>query len=298
MAGRHRSSGNDIARKAISVVLGFLYACFGTILLMYLSLYFGFFRHAAFQKAMDKSHYINEVQELFYENANDLTIPVGLPEEVLEDIAPLDVIQKDIEGYEQASLSGIEFTFATEEVVGRLRENVYAHFEDQGQTMTKEQEEALPDYLSLIAEQYEKDVELPLVDYFPKVLGYYWKIFVILVPVLILLETAIVAILYRLYKRRYNGLRYVAYGTIAMTIMSAFPIVAALGNGFYKKLGISTRHLYRLAVAYVEGGLKTMLCAPIISAIASVVLILLIVKMKKKYHAKMHGQNHHRGSGL
>lgn len=272
---------NRKLRFIISSVLSFLLSILLTAVSVLLAVGIGFINENRILDGLNYKDYYSSVEEQFYKDARDLTLPVGLPDSVTEQIVESDQVYEDVRGYVLAAVNGKTYEFHTEELKQKLTENIYVYFREQGMELNEEQLATVPEYTQMIAEQYEQDLKVPLVNYFSKLKVMYQKAEVIVILVCLILSAIIIVVLIRMYHWKHRALRFVIYATIAAAVMTAFPAVLALESGFYKKLGIGTEYLYYAVMKYLSNGFWIFIYIACIWAAVSAGLLLFIRYLKK-----------------
>lgn len=277
-------SKNDknIGKKILSSFLAFFLAILLTVGTVCISVYVGLFSNERILDGLNYKDYYANVEEFFYQNARDMTIPSGLPPEIVNDIVDAQTIYDDVKGYVLASLKGEEYTFHTDELKENLTKKIYQYFQEENIQITQLQEETIPQYVETVADKYIEDLKVPLVPHIPKIKQIYKKALPGIITVDLLLCTGIVVALFRIHRWRHRGLRYVVYSTTATAIMIALPAFAARKSGFYKRIGINVEHLYNALVAYIENGINMLFYMAAGWLVVTCILLLLISFLKKK----------------
>lgn len=272
----------SIARNILSGFLAFFLTVLLTAGTVCVSVYAGFFMDGRILDGLNYKDYYASVEEYFYQNARDMTIPSGLPPEIVNNIVDSQTIHDDIKGYVAASLKGEAYEFHTDTLKEKLTNNIYEYFRKEQLQMTQLQEETVPKYVQTIADKYVEDLKVPLVTYVPKIKQVYVKLLFGIITGVVILGGVIVFVLLRMYRWKHRGLRYIAYSTIAAAIMVAAPAFAVRISGFYKRIGIDAKHLYNMFVAYVENGVNMLFYMALGWLFITCVLLCLISWLKRK----------------
>lgn len=270
-----------IARNILSSFLAFFLTVLLTVGTLLVSIYTGFFMKGKILDGLNYKDYYAGVEEYFYQDVKDMSIPSGLPEEVLDGIVDSQTIHEDVKGYVLAVLDGKEYVFRTEGMQKKLSDNIYAYFQDENVQMSELQEKTIPQYVQTVADRYEEDLKVPLLTYIYKARCLCSRLFVAVGAGILLIGGAIVFSLIRLYRWKHRGLRYVIYSTIATSVMVATPAFAARISGFYKRIGISAKHLYNAFVAYVENGINMLFYMAVGWIIITCILLFFVSYLKK-----------------
>lgn len=265
----------------VSIILSFLLSIVFTAGSICFGVYIGFLNENRIFDAMNDKDYYTSVEEVFYQNAKDLTIPIGLPEEVVEGIVDSDTIYNDVKGYVVAAVNGQQFEFSTDVLKANLENNVRNYFSSQGLSLSEEQEAALPEYTQMIADEYEATMKFPLVQYFAKAKQLFQKIMGIVLAVCVVLAVIVIIVLLKMQKRKYMGIRYLVYSTSATLLMVAVPEIVAFASGFYKRINVTTEYLYYAVTKYISNGLWVFVYISIVWIVVTIALLLLIRSLKR-----------------
>lgn len=273
---------NRIGRSILSGFLAFFLTILLTAATFCISIYIGFFMNGRILNGLNYKDYYASVEDYFYQRVRDMTIPSGLPPEIVDGIVDSQTIHDDVRGYVLAALEGEDYTFHTDMLEVNLTDRIYAYFEEENLEMTSLQEETIPEYVGTISDEYVKDLKVPLIPYIAKVKQLYRKVLVAVLGGTLVLGAAIVIVLFRMYRWRHRGLRYIAYSTIATAVMTMVPAVMARTTGFYKRIGINAEHLYNAFVAYIENGINILFYVAAGWLVVTGVVLLLISFLKRK----------------
>lgn len=280
---KHHKKSNKFLKNFISVIFSFLLAVIFTVMSIVTGIYIGFLNENRVIDGLNYKDYYKGVENTFFENAKDISTPIGLPESVLENIVVSEKIHSDVKNYVTSSVNGNTYTISTDELRNNLAENVRRYFAEQGTEMTQEQESTLPEYTQMIADEYVKDVKVPFVNYFAQAKHLVQKIMFIVVPVCLVLTAIICFMLVRMRKWKHRGIRYIVYSTLSASLMVALPGIVVLSNGFYKRINISSDYLYYALVKYITNGLWVFVYLAVVWLAISIGLLFLIRFIKNKY---------------
>lgn len=280
---KHNNKMKKFLKSFISIILSFLMSVIFTVMSLVVGIYIGFLNENRIIDGLNYKDYYKGVEKTFFENAKDLSTPIGMPDTVLNDIVVSEKIHSDVKNYVISSVNGKNYTISTDELKIKLAENVREYFAQQNMEMTPEQEATVPEYTQLIADEYLKTVKVPFVNHFSEAKNLVRKIMFIVVPVCLIVSAFIAFILIRMRKWKHRGIRYIVYSTLATALMVALPGVVVLCNGFYKRINIASDYLYYALVKYVANGLWVFVYLAIVWLALSVGLLFLIRFIKSKY---------------
>lgn len=271
---------NRRLRFIISSVLSFLLAVLLTVGTLIIGVFVGFINENRVLDGLNYRDYYSSVEETFYQNAADLTTPIGLPESLVENIVDSKLVYEDVRGYVRASIQGETYKFHTDELEQNLTGNVNRYFESEGLVMNEEQQNTVPEYAKMISEQYEEDLKLPFIKYFHSMERNFKKVMMVVLPGVAFLAIFIITMLWRMYRWKHRAIRFMIYATFASAGMVAIPSVLALISGFYKKINISTEYVYYAFVRYINNGFMVFLYLAAGWLVISLGLLMLIKYLK------------------
>lgn len=281
--GKNKSKKkNKMIKKLLSSLLAFFLSVFLTAGTVCIAIYLGYFTENKVLDSLNAKDYYTDVEEFFIEDAKDLTLPSGLPVEIVEGMVDSNTVHDDVRGYVKASFRQEEYIFATDKLKKNLTENVNFYFAESGTEMTQLQKDTLPEYVQSVADLYEEDLKVPLVDKIPAIRNVFLKVMIVVLAVSALLGMGIIITLIRMQRWKHRGMRYIVYSTLATAGMTALPAIVAFTSGFYKKINISARHTYYALTGYIENGFLIFLYAAVFWLIASAGLLAGISFMKNR----------------
>lgn len=271
---------NRALRFIVSSILSFLLAILLTVGTFLVGIYAGFLNENRIIDGLNYKDYYTSVEEFFYQNAADITTPIGLPESVVDNIVDSKTVYEDIRGYVLASVKGENYEFNTDDMKQNLTQNVNQYISSQGLELDEQQQATIPQYVQLIADEYEENLKVPFIGHFAKLKATYQKVMAITLPVLAVLGAVIVFMIIRMYRWKHRALRFLIYSTTTAAVMVSLPSVAVLVTGFYKRINISSEYVYYAFTKYISNGFLIFLYMAAGWAIVSAGLLLLIKYLK------------------
>lgn len=271
-----------ISKNIISGITAFILSVSCTLLTVILAGYYGFFSTDHIMDSLQKVQYYSKVMNHFNEEAWDVTIPMGLPQEVLKDISDIIKVTRDVNGNLTAGLDGTDYKVDTSGLEKKLDENVRAYMKKSHKELDADQEKVLSEYKKNIAAKYVSSVQVPLVKYLGSFKELFKKAMVVGIPVCLILMICAAALLVAVRRWKHRGLRYITYGTLGTVLMTAALPAAILVSGIYKRIQLSPEYFYQFITAYVKGGLMLFLYFSAAWLILSGFILCLIYKMRKK----------------
>lgn len=284
----HKSSSEGKCRNIISGIVAFVLAVICTLFTALLAVYFGFFNTNNIVTSFNQVEYYDRVMTHFEEKAWDITIPMGLPKEVVTDVVDIQKVSRDVKGSLSAGMDQGDYTVDTDRLEEALDRNVREYFQGQGMTLDEKQLQVLTEYKDAIATEYLTSVQIPLIQYFGYAKALYHKIMLIGLPICIIIMVCAVTLLLSIRHWKHRGLRYMTYSTLGTALMSAILPGAILLSGIYQKLQLSPDYFYDFIMNYIQGGLGVFLYFALVWLLISGGCLLLIRFCKERL--KQHGR--------
>lgn len=283
-----RPNGRDRLRWIACTILAFLLTMALVGMSALLVIQWSCFTRGTFYKNMSSNQYYDNVKNDIYDNAEAVTIPIGLSLEVLEETISLQAVYIDVNGYIDASFAGTTYVPDTTEIKTKLEQNVREYLNLEGITPDQEQETNILVYVESITTIYTDTVQVPLLSYFMKARAIYRKIFPIGILTCLLFIGVSIAMIFKMHHWLHRALRYVSYSTIATMLMTAIVPIAILRSGFYKKIHLAPEYFYDFAMSYISNIFETFLYLSIAWGIVAVIIMVAIqmIKRSKTYYRK------------
>lgn len=284
-AHHHQTSGEDALKAIIHIILAFIMFLAFIGLTVVLVVRWSCFSRSSFYDNMASNDYYNYVQSDIHDNAEAITLPTGLPLEVLKDTIDLYEVHQAVNGYIDAGFTGDTYTADTKALVKRLEENIRASLTDAGITPDQEQEENIGLYLQSIADEYTKKVQMPLLSYFMKARNIYNRVFPYGIAGCLIIILITLFLIIKTNRWFHRSLRFITYSTLSAALMTAVVPAVILHSGFYKRVNLSPQYFYNFAMTYITNLFKTFLYFSLSWFILSVLLLIgiQIIKSGKKH---------------
>lgn len=282
MAGKKRIKKNSRKlRFFMSCLLAFMLSVLLTVATLLVCVKMGFLNENSVLDGMAQKDYYKSVEEDFYQDAKDFTIPVGLPMTVVDGIVDSEMVYDDVKAYVTNAVNDKIYEFDTKDIESRLTENIHEYFRQEGLQMNEEQINTIPEYVGMITDIYEENIRVDYVTILGKVNHAMGNYILIGVVFCLVLSIVICVVLVRMYHWKHRGMRFVVYGTITTAVMTITPTVLVGILGSYMKPNIAPEHFYYALVNYCANGLKIFTYFAIGWAVISAALLLLIRYLKK-----------------
>lgn len=279
---RESKNSSDMSKTILSGVVAFILAIVLTLLTSLIAVYFGFFNTNNIIVSFNKVDYYNQVMKHFNENAWDITIPMGLPQDVLADIVNVNKLSRDVKGGLTAGLDKTDYTVDTVDLEVNLDANVRAYFEKEGTQLDENQNKVLKEYTSTIASEYLNCVQIPLIKYFGYAKELYGKVILAGVSICVILAVAAITLLIKIRRWKHRGIRFITYAVLGTALMTSVVPAGILLSGVYEKVQLSPAYFYEFVMSYVKGGLMVFLYFAIIWSIMAILLMFITGKLRKK----------------
>ena len=248
-----RIDARFIVSYVLSFVLSLILLCGSVLVAIEISL----FNQNSFVGLVGRNYYTAVYDEVT-RGMRSYTIPTGIDVSVVEGIVSVDDVMSDLNGC------------------------MYSIFEGSDYTPLENQDEIIDAYVEDINNVYINNIKMPVLKYIVKAKTVYDRY---LIPALIILLGLVVLIgatLIMMYRRRYKGLRYLAYATGAAAVMSFGLPFYILIKGVYRNFLLSPEHFYNLMVSYVRNALMTCLSVALFWAVVTVLLALSAGSLRKR----------------
>lgn len=278
--GHHKKSSQDILRSIISIITAFILSLSLLGLTILLVIQWSGFSRSSFYKNMSANNYYDNVQSDIQEEVEAITIPIGLPITVLDNVFTSYGISKDVNGYIDASFQGQTYTANVEKITIPLEENVRVYLEEAKIVPTQEQEANLSEYINSVVQIYTDTAQMPLLSYFVKARNLYNKVFMIGMIATILIGAICIYLIVKLHEWFHRGLRYVVYAISSTGLMSIIVPAYILKDGFYKRIHLSPEYFYNFFTDYVTNIVKSFLYFGIVWMVVSFIIICIIYLLK------------------
>ncbi|MEG1427144.1 MAG: hypothetical protein RSC76_05600, partial [Oscillospiraceae bacterium] len=216
----------SILKKVISMVLSFFLFVFLTVSVILACLYFNLFEPHSALKALEKSNYYEGVTAQFETNAWDITIPLGLPQSVVQNLVSVEQVKRDMNAVINGHFESKKVTVDTTPIVRAVDDRVRTYFSTQGKTLSEGQNTVLTQYMDTLGSEYLKLTNIAVLEYCGMIKASYSKLILVCLCVLCAFSVISLVILFSIHHYRHRSLRYVAYATISAT--AAVSIVPAL----------------------------------------------------------------------
>ena len=243
-------SNNRALKFILSSILAFVLAVDLTCLTYIGDLYFRGLNTGVLTGAIMNTNYSIELMESLYTGCESLTLPIGLPMEVVHDIFDLEDIKKDVSASVKATIDGEKYEPDTTAIRTKLLANINKYLEEEQLELSEEQQVYLEEYLTLIEDEYVDNIEMVIVV---KAMPY-WNSFVKIAGLaamgMIVLAGVIIVAIIMMHRWVHRALRYITYSTIAAFLMSVCLPTVLYVSHFYERLSISPKYFY-VAMVYI-----------------------------------------------
>lgn len=282
------SSTQIALRGIVNFVLSFLLSIMLVGLSFLLVIEWSGFSRSTFDKNMSANHYYDSVKVDIYNDAETITIPTGLPTEILDNVFTSFKVSQDVSRYIDANLNGKSYTPDTKGMSEKLRSNIMNYLNREGLILSQEQEANIDSYIASIEKSYTDTVKMPLISEFVKARVFYQKIFFIGLAVCVLFIVLCVLMIIKMQLWFHRALRYFAYSTLATGLMTSILPLYILNSGFYKRINLSPEYFYNFVTDYITNILQTFLYFGVAWIVITIILMtsINIIKNSKIYHKR------------
>lgn len=269
-------------RRSLSLVLSYILSLVFFLLFVLIGIKAGVFNNNVILDRLNKSNYYHSIYETVLDNVESVLLPTGLNESVLNSVITMDMVYIGAKNTIEGTIRGEQVTQDTSGLENRLIKNIEDYAAENGIAYGTEQGQGLIKLSKDIAFEYTRMMDFPFINYYVKYRSIYDKLFVILVPVLLVIAGFIIVMLLRMQRYKHRAVRYIEYSTLASTIMiSLFPLYLLI-SGNYRKINVSPRYFYDFMVGYLKWDIEVFLYIGGIGLIISLSLLLLIGNLKRR----------------
>ncbi len=247
------------------------------------ALFAGFFSQNLLLHGLEKSDYYHGVKAAFYDSADALRMPTGLPESVLEDLVSDDMVVRHVNDYLAACMKGKGESFEFETLIlrNRLQERINAYLQEENITPTEQQLAGEQDFIDSVEQEYIQRMKIPLIDYYSKASLLLKKTMLLLIPACLLLSIFSVYFIFRMNKWKHRAMRFVAYGTLGSGVMCFLAPFLAYLSGFYERIQMRPEYFYRFLVQLISDGFLILIASGVLWFLISLGLLFWIRYLKK-----------------
>lgn len=278
---------NSNLRTALSVILAFILSIVFTAITIIGDVYIGGINDRVIGGIVPDTNYCEKLMNEYLNNCQSMTIPVGLPENLTDNIVTIEEVRSDVNTSIAKTLRKEKHVINTSVYEQRLRDNIDAYFQGQNIVLSDEQKEELEDYVELIMNEYREEIKLPAVGSISEYYGKLTKILIIAGIALIVFAAFIISLLWKMYKWKGHSLRYIAYSALAAFYMSEIVPIALYMSKFYTRLSIKPEYIYEAVVYIFASFLKTSI------RIGFIWLVVLAVIVAEVYISKKSEKKEH-----
>ncbi len=266
----------------VSVILSYILTVLLTVIGYLTCVSLGLFRSDLILECAEHTSYYQNVYDDLVEKCVSLGKPMMLPEETFQDIFTASDIREDVKKAYYARLGNHSHTPDTSKIRAQLMNNIEQFAKEEEIEISEEQEKTIDSFVTVIEKEYTESIEIPFISYYIAFRSMYNRFFIILICVFAVLAIADILLLLKSHKYKHRSVRYITYANLASAILTGGTSLAVFIWGGYKRLNIRPEYFYNLVVDMVNRSLYYFMYAGIFFIVASVVLILLTVQLKKK----------------
>lgn len=276
----------------LSTIIAFLLAIFLTMASYLGGTYFGLFNKTLILDSMNKTSYYNSIITYTQEKAESLAIPIGIPAEVFNDVFTLDETYAEGNALIKAKLNGANYTPDTTNVKQRIVANINTYLTTQNLSVTSEQKANITTFAQTVADEYSNNLSIPYLQYYVQLRNMVSKLVMIGLPVFLLLSLFAIVLLIKLHTWMHRALRYIAYSTLAASLMTAVLPIYILAKGVYRRINISPEYFYNFVMSYITQSIFTFLYISLLLLAISAAIIV-VIYFRRRELTKKRPHHHH-----
>lgn len=285
------AKSKDVWRSLISIVLGFLLTLFIVVFTLLMVIQWSGFSRGSFYDNMSKNNYYDYVLDDIMLETESITLPIGLPINVLDDVFSSYQIGQDVNAYIDASFDDLIFVPDTSKIEKLLEKNSRKALEDQGIIPNEEQENNLDNYIKAVVEIYKDKTKMPLLSVFDQAKDIYKEVFMIGIISVSVCMIIILLIIIKIHVWIHRAMRYISYSLISAGLMVGIVPGIILESGFYKKVHLSPEYFYNFVTDYVTNILKLFIYYGIAWILIAILVIAILESLKKSKGYKKKRKN-------
>lgn len=267
-------------RKAVSVIFSFFLFLAMTTLFFIVGIYFGLFNDNNFLNKMNESNYYNEIYEKVIENVTEVLGKADIPKSVGKKVFTLKRVYIDEKNYVEQTLNGNKYTIDTEKLKSNLEKYVYQYLETENIMLTEEIATGVDNVIELSVREYERIITFTLADYYQQYKGEFSKYVPIVLGISCGLMVGLSILLLMIHKRKYRGIRYIAYSTLGAALMNLLPAVYLLLSKKYEGIQVQPKYYQNFLVSHIQSDLNMFIYVSIMGFVLFTILLLIIKFLK------------------
>jgi hypothetical protein len=261
-------------RKLLSILLSFLLSIVFVGLAGLITLSYSSFNEKAVQDILLSSDYYHNVSLEIESDSNMLTLPTGLPLEVVKGVFSEDEVRQDVDSYMEAAVLGEAYQPELEEFQNRLRHNIGIYLAGEEIVPDQQQSADIDEYIETISKEYAEAIKLPLLEYWIQLIQEYQIIHFLGVIICVSIILLLLILLYKLNPWFHRFLYYVYNGTMAAGLMLAILPILTLSHGLSAGIQVMPASFNHFAIEYMTRCLRTLLGISILFIVLSFAILL------------------------
>jgi len=284
--------------RKTKVILSSLFAFLLTLLLLVLfssiGLGIGVFNSRNISKAINKSDYIGKAYVAINQRTEEVLLEAGLPRDLLSDIITPARVHADGMNYASQALSTKQEPDNSLEdqrkLHGQIQTAILEYAIEQGISQSSELSEGIsegiPESIKVIADRIEDEyisrVEIKFIEYLKNYKLDYKRLMVVIIPSIMLIIAILCYMIIRMHRYKYRGLRYIAYGLIASSVLMIALAWYTLYNKGYHMIKLAPSYYQYFISSYLRMSITVFAYIGILGILLAVVLTTLIGVMRNK----------------
>lgn len=269
-------------RKIVSLLLSYILSILLVILYALVGLLAGVFNDNVILDRLNKSNYYQSIYATIQDNIESVLLPTGLDVTVIDDVITKEMVYIGARNTIEGAIKGKTVIQDTKGMENKLKANIKAYAEEHGIANGGEQQAGMNLLCEMISKEYRDNLEFPFMNYYVRYKALYLNIVQFAIPIIIVMAALVVVFLLRIQHYKHRGVRYIAYSTLASSIMISVLPAVLLAVGAYRRINVSPRYFYNFMVSYLAWDIEVFLYIGAISLIFFSGLLLLIKLMKKR----------------
>ena len=268
-------------RKAFCVIIAFLISILFVCLALLTTIRWSFSLNTLY-RVMDSSNYYSNLLQEMDKNAKIITMPTGLPMEVVDGVFQLQEVRDGV-------ASQLNYIFHKEEIdpdldiiKTRLKEKVEQYLAKKEVVPDIERSGYINNYINSVANEYRNSLKIPLFDYLYRLSIDHQKLYIIVFAVLVGIILIAMIVLYQLNPLLRKFLFYTYCSTLATALMLAILSLKLVKDKVLSIFHFVPKSLGGLVNDYIVANFHNLFIVSVLFLFLSLILLMIgrVVKIK------------------
>lgn len=274
----------DKLREFISCIFSFFLFLLFLLLFLLFGLYAGVFNKKVVESKVNESNFYNETYSLVYSRAKEVAEDAGLPEEVFREVITLERVYVGGKYYAEDVLDGKEPVFQTQKLEKELEDNINRYLSEKNIKATAELKAGTRELVQRILQEYQRGIQFDFIRSVGRLRKAYIRVLEGALPAIYLLLLLIILFLFKIQRYPHRMLRYINYGLLGASLLTAAVAAGMLLMKVYGRLPVEDGYYKNFLIRYFYWDIRVFLYLAGMGVILSAALGMLTRHLK--YHVK------------